>query len=410
MSRRSIISNRQGAAAIIVLQMFIVSMFFAFLAINLSNVQRQHAAGQISSDLASRWGVDMISRSENQKEMAKQIEEVALKNWTVNDTLTKGWLEKNRDNIDVNIEFGSAKVKGDSLVFKSGQKPTNAVRVSSHMATNVVGYNSRTVKELNIARAATSVAIERDLCLVVDRSGSMNFDLHTGTWSTDKSRHWYNPMSTSNSSYWRSRAHIWWWYWPHPTDSRWSTMLPAVHGLAAELDKTSQHELFSIVSYSTQVNGYAYTHGWGGKTKKYTADPADIESDPTFDYHQATEDLEERYTWDQPVMGGTNISAGIDLAAQVLTGSNARPNAFKTMIVMTDGQFNDGRDPWQAAADAAALGIEVYTVTFSHQANQQTMIEAAKHGGGKHFHAPDGKSLEEIFRAIANIPPAAFIE
>ena len=80
------------------------------------------------------------------------------------------------------------------------------------------------------------------------------------------------------------------------------------------------------------------------------------------------------------------------------------------MIVMTDGQYNQGRSPWLAAEDAAALGIEVYTVTFSKQADQNSMIKTAENGNGRHFHAPDGDALEDIFREIANIPPSAYIE
>ena len=70
----------------------------------------------------------------------------------------------------------------------------------------------------------------------------------------------------------------------------------------------------------------------------------------------------------------------------MLTGRDARPHAFKVMIVMTDGQFNQGRKLWLASADAATAGIEVHTVTFSNQANQQDMMATATAGRGIHFH------------------------
>lgn len=402
-------AQRVGASAIIVVMLFAVTMLFAFLAINIANVQRHQAASQISVDLGSRWGVDMISRDTDHQRVEQQVRDLVARNWTVNNRLQPGWLNRNRNNIDVDVTFGSVRV-ADGWQFLANQSPTNAVRVNSSSTVGVAGFGSSTTKELGIAKTATSVALERDICLVVDRSGSMNFDLQTGTWSSDTSFHSYNPLSQSTSYYWRQNAYRWWWYWPHPENSRWATMIPAVHELAAELDETRQKELFSIVSYSTAFDSNIYTHGTGVNYQRYTHDAASVEQTPTFDYSAAVNYLENRYRWDHPVAGGTNISAGIDQGIAVLTGPDARPNAFKTMIVMTDGQYNQGRAPWLAAEDAAAEGIEVYTVTFSRHADRSAMEQTAEYGNGLHFHAPDGDALTEIFKTIANIPPAAYIE
>jgi Mg-chelatase subunit ChlD len=137
---------------------------------------------------------------------------------------------------------------------------------------------------------------------------------------------------------------------------------------------------------------------------------ASIEAKPTFNYQEAVETFDRKYKYSQPVAGGTNISAGIDQGITILTSGRARPYAFKTMIVMTDGQHNTGRDPWLAAEDAAKKGIQIHTVTFSHQADQVSMKRTAKAGKGVHFHAPDGDALEAIFREIAKMPAAAIIE
>lgn len=400
---------RTGASAVIVVMLFAVTMLFAFFAINIANIQRHQAASQISVDLASRWGVDMIARDTNLPRVERQVRDLVARNWTVDDQLESGWLNNNRKNIDVDITFGSVRV-GNGWEFHANQSPTNAVRVQGESRVRVAGFNSSKHDDLGIARSSTSVALERDICLVIDRSGSMNFDLVTGTWSTDRSYHDYNPLSRSSSPHWRWNAAQWWWYWPHPENSRWATMIPAIHDLAEELGKTRQKELFSIVSYSTDFNINVFTHGSNVSFRRYSNDAASVEFAPTFEYSDAVDFLDDRYRWKQPVAGGTNISAGIDEAVEVLTGPDARPNAFKTMIVMTDGQYNDGRAPWLAADDAAALGIEVFTVTFSQHADQSAMKQTADRGNGRHFHAPDGDALGEIFKAIANIPPAAYIE
>lgn len=400
---------RTGASAIIVVMLFAVCLLFAFLSINISNIQRHQAASQIAVDLGARWGVDMISRDTNHQRIDRQVKDLVARNWTVNNRLKSGWIARNRKNIDMDVTFGSVKTT-DGWEFAPGQSPTNAVKVESKSFVGVAGFRSSDRKELGISRSATSVALERDICLVVDRSGSMNFDLDTGTWSVNRLAHEYNPLSLVDLPYWQENCHLWWWYWPHPERSRWSSMIPAVRELARELKSTRQNELLSIVSYSTAFDLNIYTHGDGVNYRQYTNEAASIEHDPTFDYWAAVESLDHRYRWDQPVAGGTNISAGIQKATEVLTGEHARPNAFKTMIVMTDGQHNDGLDPWHAAKAAADQGIEVFTVTFSHQADQETMEMTAEWGNGKHFHAPDGDVLGEIFKKIANIPPTAFIK
>lgn len=400
--------NRKGAALIVVTMLFVVMMIFAYMTLNIANLQRNQVASQVSSDLASRWGVDLLSRTTNTRQVENQVRELAYRNWTVADVSPGGnWLRNNRNSIDVDIAIGTAVIKSDGITFKEGQRPYNSVRVSAGTQVPIVGFASRKLKNLKISRDATAIALERDICLVIDRSGSMNFDLTTGNWLYDNSRHSYNKMSTSRNSYLRRYSYSWWWYWPHPTKSRWSTMVPAMYGLADELNKTKQNEKFSIVSYSTNSASRCYDHNLRSRVFRYPA--ASTECDPTFDYQSAVEKVEQKYKYEHPVAGGTNISAGIEMGIQILSGNDSRPNAYKTMIVMTDGQFNDGREPWLAAIDAAGLGIEVFTVTFSEQADQQSMQTTAEDGNGRHFHAPNGDALEEVFREIANIPPAAYI-
>ena len=185
-------------------------------------------------------------------------------------------------------------------------------------------------------------------------------------------------------------------------------MIPALYGLAEELEQTSQNELLSIVSYSTRTNFNWYDRN--RRVRRYSNPVSAVEYQPSYNYQAAVQGFDNKYKYNQPVSGGTNISAGIDEGVGVLLGNRSRHNAFKTMIVMTDGQYNSGRHPSIAASDAADQGIEVFTVTFGSGADQNTMIQTAENGNGKHFHAPNGDALEEIFREIANIPPAAYIE
>ena len=306
------------------------------------------------------------------------------------------------------MEFGNSVVANSQYLFTAGVTPTNSVRVEIGRDVGTVGPLRRVTQQVSVTRDATAAALERDVCLVIDRSGSMTFDLVTGTWMQDSTQHPYNAMSNRPNYWTRNKSYQWWWFWAHPQNSRWSSMLPAVYLLADELLATNQKEKFSIVSYSSDYDPTIYDHDLNQTT--FNVETSSVIFEPTFDIVAAVTHMDNLYRYQMPIAGGTNISAGIDQAVEVLTGRDARPHAFKVMIVMTDGQFNQGRKPWLASADAATAGIEVHTVTFSNQANQQDMMATATAGRGIHFHAPDGDTLADIFQEIAHLPAAAIIE
>lgn len=403
--------SRRGAIAILVLFMFVAMMTLGFLILKTSNVQRHMVAAQVASDSGSRWGVDALSRAETvaERNVAEaEVRDLVYRNYNVEFGNDASYHEHNLDTLDVNVVFGRSRPVGDSFDFVANALPLNAASVSISGDLDIVGPMEGMDGIVRISRESKSMALERDICLVIDRSGSMLFDLQTNNWMYDYNRHDYNKLSTSRSSRDRQNSWQWWHRWPHPTNSRWSTMIPAVYGLADELGKTNQKELFSIVSYSSPSSINFYDHDLSYRRFSYQVSETEVQ--PTRSYRDAAQQLETKYAYNKPVYGSTDISAGIDQAVSALTGPEARPNAFKTMILMTDGQQNRGRSSWLAAADAADRGIEIYTVTFGSGADQSAMQRTAAAANGKHFHAPNGNSLEEIFRAIANMPPSALIQ
>jgi Mg-chelatase subunit ChlD len=109
--------------------------------------------------------------------------------------------------------------------------------------------------------------------------------------------------------------------------------------------------------------------------------------------------------------GSTNVSAGIDKGVIVLTDTaRIRPFAAKTMVLMTDGLWNQGRDPELAAIDAKAKSIVIHTITFGDSADQTSMQRVAAATGGKHFHAPTPEALQNIYREIALSLPVILTE
>jgi alkanesulfonate monooxygenase SsuD/methylene tetrahydromethanopterin reductase-like flavin-dependent oxidoreductase (luciferase family) len=64
-----------------------------------------------------------------------------------------------------------------------------------------------------------------------------------------------------------------------------------------------------------------------------------------------------------------------------------------------------GRSPAEAAALAAKKGVNVFTISFSDEANQFLMKSIAAAGRGKHIHATSSSELADAFADIARTLP-----
>lgn len=102
--------------------------------------------------------------------------------------------------------------------------------------------------------------------------------------------------------------------------------------------------------------------------------------------------------------GGTTCSAGIDRAVQVLTGTNGRALSNKVIILLTDGQWNAGRDPVLAAQDAAAAGITIHCVSML-TSTQSTLTQVASITGGQYYATQNAAQLQQAFRDLAKQLP-----
>lgn len=118
---------------------------------------------------------------------------------------------------------------------------------------------------------------------------------------------------------------------------------------------------------------------------------------------QLTEDLSLINTAMErmPVAGFTNISGGIDAGGRVMSRGRSLDFVERTMIVLTDGLQNVGRPAALAAAEQAALGTTIHSITFGRDADQRSMQNVANIGRGRFFHANNGAQLRQVFTEIA---------
>ncbi len=293
------------------------------------------------------------------------------------------------------IVSGSIAAQSDgSYAFVPGGTPINAFRIETgYTDDSVLGtMNSmfasvHNVEDFQIVSRSTVAEIDLDIVLVLDRSGSMSFDMSGSEWSYPNGNSW-------ETNYFLP---------PDPNGSRWSALESALNVFVDVLAAKSKKESVAVASYSTNYSI------WSKQFQQYFTSVEASLDQPLTDKYDLIRNCFEGIG-DSAIVGGTSISAGMDLGTQVLLNSPNNNHAYKVMIVLTDGQWNAGRNPVEAAADAANAGIKIYSVAFSNNADIATMQAVADVGGGTLYHAVTQAELESAFQQIANSLEIVFIE
>ena len=370
--RHSRYSRRGGMLPLIAicLPLFIIAAAFA---VDVAYMQLTRTELRTATDAAARAGAKTLSMSQSQSQARAAAVAAAAKN-----KVAGVGLKLTNDQIQIGVGAQTSDTSRFNLT--DGGSLPNAVRVTgkrtASSAAGPVGLllgRMLGVTTFEPVSIATSTQLDRDICLVVDRSGSM-------MESVNGAPIWGGPCSP-----------------PDMNKSRWGALYTAVNAFLEELDDTLQEEQCALVSYSSNGSGC----GFKFKT-------SDINAPLDFDYEPIRDEMDDLSS--RPVQGNTAIGAGIDNGVKVLTSNRVRPFAVRTMVVMTDGLHNSGGDPVKAAEKAAKKNITINTVTFSNEADMTRMRKVAEATGGKHFHASNAGELEEIFREIASTLPVMLTE
>jgi len=372
--------SRRGAIIVLVAILMVVFVAMAAFSVDVAHMHLVRTELRAATDAAARAGAEALSRLQDSDAAVNAAIAAGQRNTTAGTPLVL---------TQEDVILGSSSQQADgSWAFTAGAQPYTAIRVNGRRTSGSASgevslFFGRLLGVDSFAPVQVSTAsqLDRDICIVLDRSGSMAFDLSGADWSYPAGMSYPDAYCTP----------------PHPTLSRWAAAAASLDAFLFELTQTDQIEYASLVTFASPGN-------WCSGS--YNA--SDIEVGLSADYTAVQNAMATRST--NPIPGGTSISSGIDSAVTVLTGPNTRPHAAKTIVIMTDGVHNWGRAPLDAAIDANAQKIVIHTITFSDGADQQQMIDVAAAANGNHYHAPDAQALEDAFREIALTLPVVLTD
>jgi Ca-activated chloride channel homolog len=381
-------NRRRGAILILIALLLIV--FFGMVAfyVDVAYMQLCRTQLRIATDAAARASGESLSREQDLDKARQAARDMAAEHIVAGLPLELA---------DSDIIPGRATMQSDGhWDFDPAGEPVNGLQITGRRTNDSPSGSIAlffgkifNVTDYETSQQAVVVRMDRDICLVVDRSSSMKLYLNdkVPNMSTSDPRFKEPPRGVGKPQ-------------GHHQKSRWAALVDAVKVFNDALTSTEQQEYVALVSFSS--DGY-----WAGVWNNASDIDQQLTSNPGL-INAAMNKISARV-----FNGMTQISTGMDDAIALLTDpTRTRPFAAKTMIVLTDGNQNEGRPVLSAAEDAAAAGITVHTITFGDKSaiDETEMQNVAEAGGGNYYHAPDEAALKAAFREIALTLPVLLTE
>lgn len=361
-------SCRRGAMLVMILVLLPVLLSIAAYAINLAHIESAHTEIRIANDAAARAAGRVYSLTGDRALALAAAQEAAANNPIFNELVLP--IEEG----DLTIGSSTRQADADSYEFTPSFRG-NSVRIMTQSLADGDGNLVGTLLPIfgfrsDIRPLFTSISTQSDIdiALVIDRSGSM-------AYAADEVAE-YPPVPATAPAGWDFGA-------PVPTQSRWLDLVAAIDVFRKALNDSPQEELVSLSVYN---------------------DESQTLVELTNIYSELSLPLDE--ISNQFDFGGTNIGDGMLRGLNTLTGTDeARSDAAKVVILLTDGVHNFGTSPFDAARQIADRGITVFTITFSDEAKQADMELVANMAGGSHIHAVTGDALKQAFIDIVKQLP-----
>ncbi|MBA4031550.1 MAG: hypothetical protein C0478_11770 [Planctomyces sp.] len=384
----SLASNRRGAMLVLVAVVIIALLAMTMFTVDVAYMQLVRTELRAATDASAKAGMEALRRTQDADAAVAAAIATAAANKVGGESLLL--------TVD-QVELGAALRNADNSVsFSAGQLPYTAVRVNSAMTNDsaagpvplffggVFGINT-----FQPTRSAVSASTEVEICFAIDRSHSMCFDLTGVDWS-------YPPGTP------RTPDPIA--YPPHASLSRWASLAKAMQSFVNITATQEPKPRVAMVTWASKITQANYE----GKLTKTNSPEIFVDVPLTTDLSSLNAAISARSS--KVMLGATNMSAGIDEARKILNATKAsRPYAHRIIILMTDGLWNQGRDPLLAAEDARRDGLVIHSVSLLPRKGDVTPQVSAI-TGGVNYPATNSAALEAAFAEIARTLPIVLTE
>ncbi|MBR9802350.1 VWA domain-containing protein [bacterium] len=382
--------TRRGAMLVLIAALLSVMLILVVFTTDVAYMQLVRTQLHVSTDAAAKAGMEALARTESRRNARVVAKDIFSKNLI-------GGRELKLHNKD--IEFGRTDANPDGTwEFLPNERPFQAIRISVNLDDNrQKGRNGsvpllfgKVLGQSSFATNHSSVAanLVHEIVLCLDRSHSMCFD-ETGV------DYAYPPGTPSYPAGYITP--------PNPVGSRWAKLQGAIQVFVDTLDDLQIVPDVGVVTWGSDI-----TLSWSWYPFQGRSFPAVMVDVPLGQNLNLVSPAIAAKLGDI-MMGGTNMSSGIDRSVSLLTANGTHSLAQKTIILMSDGQWNAGRNPLDAANDAADKNITIHTIAFLN-GDQSVMRQIAERTGGKFFNAPDGESLEDTFKELAKMLPVVLVD
>lgn len=384
-------AKRRGAVIVLFTGLLVLLLAMVMWSVDVGWMQLVRTELRSATDAAAKAGAEALARTQDETAARAAVIAIAAKNKVGGKPL----VVKPED-----IEFGNTtRLSNGKWRFDINKNPRNGVRVNAALfgdkAVPLFFAPAFGHDKFAPDQTATAAHLDQDVVLVVDRSHSMCFD-YSGVNYIYPSGWFQYPTGYIKK--------------PAPDTSRWAGLRKGVENFLATASTTLAPPRVALVTFGSDIHP---GNDWGAAHLNVTEPAVRTElpfnnGQPTSNYTAINSVMKNKAA--KHMLGGTHLSAGIDRARSILNGNTIRPLAKRVIIVFTDGQWNHGRAPEAAAADAFAEGITIHTVTFLTTADQTTMTNVATITGGRHLHANTQAELEAAFRELALTLPVVLTE
>lgn len=376
---------RTGGMVVLISALLVVLLAMTLFTVDVAYMQLTRSELRAATDAAAKAGAEALRRTKSETQARQAAINVAAQNMVGG----RGLLLR-ADEIDLGR---SAPQPDGSWTFQPNLTPFSAVRVRSRLGG---GSDNAPVSlffagmfgsgAFEPAQTATASHTTHEICLCLDRSHSMCWDLSgiDGRYPSEISS-LPNPSSIP----------------PHPTSSRWGVMMGAVQQFLTITQAQAPRPRVGLVTWSSD------SAGWGSTGLPVTAASYDVTL--TTNHTAILDSLAARSQ--QPMPGATNMSAGMNMALGAMTDSAAiDPLASRIVVLMSDGLWNRGIDPVITAQSFQQAGIVVHTISFLAAENEAALEQIATITGGRSYSADNQSELEAIFKEIARQLPIVLTE